>query len=121
MTAKADRIVESGADKLESLANRAATKGGLVGKLAGELADDAVFLRKLKPSSMVARAQGRAPKDQEPGTGAPFAPSVPQLGPRDRGGRASDRNPFVVAGAAFAVGSVLAKMIDWRGHAHPRR
>ena len=30
-------------------------------------------------------------------------------------------NPFVVAGAAFAAGTVLAKLIDWRGHAHPRR
>jgi hypothetical protein len=25
-----------------------------------------------------------------------------------------------VLGAAFAVGVVLAKVVDWRGHAHPR-
>ena len=33
----------------------------------------------------------------------------------------SGPNPFVVAGAAFGVGTLLAKLIDWRGHAHPRR
>jgi hypothetical protein len=27
----------------------------------------------------------------------------------------------VVVGLAFAAGIVLAKVIDWRGHAHPRR
>ena len=26
-----------------------------------------------------------------------------------------------IAGVAFAVGTVLAKLIDWRGHAHPKR
>ncbi len=49
----------------------------------------------------------------------PAAPSGPQLDPppsRKRG-----PNPFVVAGAAFGAGSLLAKLIDWRGHAHPRR
>jgi hypothetical protein len=25
-----------------------------------------------------------------------------------------------VIGVAFAAGVVLAKLIDWRGHAHPR-
>jgi len=30
-------------------------------------------------------------------------------------------SPWLVAGAAFAAGYVLAKTIDWRGHAHPRR
>jgi len=65
------------------------------------------------------RAKGDLPKDAEPGTGGRrHAPSGPQLSPqaRERG-----PNPFVVAGAAFAAGTVLAKLIDWRGHAHPRR
>lgn len=44
------------------------------------------------------------------------APSGPQHAPPKK--RA---NPFVVAGAAFGLGSLLAKLIDWRGHAHPRR
>jgi hypothetical protein len=29
-------------------------------------------------------------------------------------------SPLVVVGAAFVAGIVLAKVIDWRGHAHPR-
>jgi hypothetical protein len=50
---------------------------------------------------------------------SPQAPSGPQLSPQKSGKRGP--NPFVVAGAAFATGTVLAKLIDWRGHAHPRR
>ena len=117
---KGDRAIESGADKLEQLSGKAAAKGGVTGKLAGELADDASFLRKLKPSLMVKRAKGELPKDQEPGAAAASrlaAPSGPQHGPRKTKGP----NPFVVAGTAFGVGSLLAKLIDWRSHAHPRR
>jgi hypothetical protein len=29
-------------------------------------------------------------------------------------------NPFVVVAAAAAAGVLLAKVLDWRGHAHPR-
>ena len=115
---KGDAFVESGAQKLDELARKAAARGGLAGKLADELADDASFLRKLKPSLIVARARGDAPKDAEPGTPV-RAPTRPQLGRRPAA--SSTQNPFVVAGAAFAVGAVLAKAIDWRGHAHPRR
>ena len=50
---------------------------------------------------------------------APQAPSGPQLSPQKAARRGP--NPFVVAGAAFAAGTALAKLIDWRGHAHPRR
>jgi hypothetical protein len=47
---------------------------------------------------------------------APLAPSGPQESrPKQR------PNPLVVAGIAFAVGRLLAKVIDWRSHAHPRR
>ena len=116
---KGDAFLESGADKLDELSRKAAARGGLARKLADELADDANFLRKLKPSLIVARAKGAAPKDAEPATPV-RAPTGPQLGKRPS---ASDsrRNPFVVAGAAFAAGVLLAKAIDWRGHAHPRR
>jgi hypothetical protein len=118
---KGDRAIDSGADKLEQLSDKAAAKGGVTGKLAGELADDASFLRKLKPSLIVKRAKGELPKDQEPGAvtaARPAAPAGPQHG---RGKRQGGPNPFVVAGAAFGVGSLLAKLIDWRSHAHPRR
>jgi hypothetical protein len=30
------------------------------------------------------------------------------------------RNPIALVGAAFGAGIALAKLIDWRGHAHPR-
>jgi hypothetical protein len=113
-----DKAVEAGADKLDSLAVRAAAKGGVVGKLAEELADDASFLRKLKPSLVVARAKGDAPKDAEPGTTEVRAPTGAQLGRRRTN---KGPNPFAVAAAAFAVGTLLAKIVDWRGHAHPKR
>jgi len=114
-----DRAVETGAERLETLSARAAARGGLAGKLAGELADDASFLRKLKPSLIVARAKGEAPKDADPGAVTVPAPTGPQLGRRRSANEGP--NPLVVAGAAFGVGTVLAKIIDWRSHAHPRR
>jgi hypothetical protein len=119
---KGDGAVEGGADKLERLSEQAAARGGVAGKLADELAEDARFLRKLKPSLMVKRAKGELPKNQEPGDATvtrPLAPSGPQLSARKKPG--GGPNPFVVAGGAFAVGTLLAKLIDWRGHAHPRR
>jgi hypothetical protein len=115
---KGDGAIESGADKLDELSGKAAARGGVTGKLAGELADDASFLRKLKPSLIVKRAKGELPKGAEPRS-KPAAPSGPQHG-RSKPGT-SGPNPFVVAGAAFGVGTLLAKLIDWRGHAHPRR
>jgi hypothetical protein len=118
---KGDRAVEKGADKLDALAEKAAAKGGIAAKLSDELADDAAFLRKLKPSLMVKRAKGEAPRDQEPCT-AVRAPSGPQHGERVTGKKkGGGPNPFLVAAAAFGLGTLLAKAIDWRGHAHPRR
>lgn len=118
---KGDKAVEAGAAKLEALSDRAAAKGGLAEKLADELAGDASFLRKLKPSLIAARAKGELPSGTEPSASAPrrpVAPSGPQHGAKRSG---KGPNPFAVAGAAFAVGTVIAKVIDWRGHAHPRR
>lgn len=117
---KGDQAVEKSADKLETLAGKMAAKGGVAGKLADSLSEDATFVRQLKPSLIVARARGEAPKDREPGTTRPAAPSRPQLRPR-HGTSGDGPNPFVVVGAAFGVGTLLAKVIDWRGHAHPRR
>lgn len=115
---RADATVERAANKLQEAANRVAAQGGLKAKLAPTLADDAAFLRRLKPSLIVARAKGEAPTDAKPGQGV-VSPSGPQLGKRPRGGRRGP-NPFLVLGAAFAVGVLLAKVVDWRGHAHPR-
>jgi hypothetical protein len=116
---KADSLVEKGADRLQALSRRAADSGGLASKLAPELADDAAFLRKLKPSLIAARVRGEAPTNQKPGQGV-VAPSGPQLGGRSNSGSGGGPNPWVLIGAAFAVGIALAKVIDWRGHAHPR-
>jgi hypothetical protein len=115
---KADRLVERGASALESWARDLALDGGLRRQVAEELVHDAAFLRKLKPSLIIARAKGEAPTDQKPAQGT-VAPSGPQLGTRPRPGRGGP-NPVLVVGLAFAAGILLAKVIDWRGHAHPR-
>ena len=126
---KGDLLVERGAAGLQQLARRAAGRGDGIGEwLAEELTADAAFLRKLKPSLIAARAKGEAPKNAPPPPPAPPppAPSAPQLGGRrpkrkkrskPRGGGPS---PLLVVGAALAVGILAAKVIDWRGHAHPR-
>ena len=116
---RADQLVERAADRLQELANQFAAEGGPKAKLAGELAEDAAFVRKLKPSLMRARLRGEAPTDQKPGEGV-VAPAGPQLGERPKPRGKGGPNPLVVIGIAFAVGIVAAKLIDWRGHAHPR-
>ena len=115
---RGDELVEKGAAKLRELSEKAAARGGGAEKLAQELAEDAAFLRKLKPSLIAARVRGEAPTDQEPGA-VTIAPSGPQIGKRPKP-PGSGPNPFVVVGAALVLGIVLAKLIDWRSHAHPR-
>jgi hypothetical protein len=119
MTTKADQLVDRAASRLQELANKAASEGGVAAKIAQPLADDAAFLRKLKPSLIAARVKGQAPTGQKPVHGA-VAPSGPQLGKRRKPKRNSGPSPFLVLGIAFAAGIALAKIIDWRGHAHPR-
>jgi hypothetical protein len=114
---RADQTIERAADKLQELANKAAAQDGFKRKLAQPLADDAEFLRKLKPSLIAARARGEAPTGQPPasGTVAPAAPR-PATKPKREGGP----NPWLVAAVGLAAGIAVAKWIDWRGHAHPR-
>jgi hypothetical protein len=116
---RADQLVDRAADRLQKLADEFAAEGGSKGKLAEELADDAAFVRKLKPSLMLARFRGEAPTNTKPTPGV-VAPSGPQLGKRAKPEGKAGPSPFVVVGAAFAVGILVAKLIDWRGHAHPR-
>jgi hypothetical protein len=116
---RADQIVESGADKLRAAAERLAREDGVKAKLAQPLAEDAEFVRKLKPSLIKARAKGEAPTDEKPDE-VRVGPSGPQLGKRPGAKSKGGPNPFLVAGAALALGVFLAKWIDWRGHAHPR-
>ena len=118
----ADQRVERLADKLQALADRSAGEGGVKAKLAQPLADDADFVRKLKPSLIRARARGNAPTDETPVEGR-VAPSSPQLGKRPKAKpkwSGGGPNPWLVVGICVAAGIAAAKWIDWRGHAHPR-
>jgi hypothetical protein len=105
----ADTVVDTAADKLQDTAESLAAQGGVKAKVAEPLADDAEFLRKLKPSKMVERAKGEAPTDEPPVTVAE------RSSPKGKG-----PSPWVVVGIALAVGILVARIIDWRGHAHPR-
>jgi hypothetical protein len=116
------------ADKAQAASERLAPQGGIKAKLAGELADDAAFLRKLKPELIRRRLKGQSPTDRTPAEPA-TAPSGPQLGDRptpeqttaEKKRQHGGPNPFIVIGAAVVLGVVAAKVVDWRGHAHPRR
>jgi hypothetical protein len=111
---RGDDSVERAADKLQETAQKAATRGGLAAKLAGPLAEDAAFLRKLKPSLIKARARGASPQEDRKA-----APSGPMLAPSPDGAK-SGPNPLVFVAGALAAGVLLAKLVDWRSHAHPR-
>lgn len=117
----ADQKIDRLADKLQAPASRSAAEGGPKAKLAEPLAEDADFLRKLKPSLIKARAKGEAPTNQVPSQPT-VAPPAPELGkrPKPKRGNGGGPNPWLVAGVCFAAGIALAKWIDWRGHAHPR-
>ena len=119
---KADQTVESAADRLARFVRDAQASGGVKAKIGDALAEDPEFLRKLKPSLIKARAKGQAPTDVPSGSPATTrpAPTGPQLRrpkPKRPGGGPS---PWLVVGAALAGGYLLAKVIDWRAHAHPR-
>jgi hypothetical protein len=61
-------------------------------------------------------------RDARAAGGARHAPSGPQI-ERPKPPNAKKRrdvSPWLVVGAALAAGYVLAKIVDWRGHAHPR-
>lgn len=115
-----DQLVERGAHFLEGLSGRAREKGGFVSRLAPELADDAVFLRKLKPSLVAARIRGEAPTNGRVRPDSEPAPAPSLRKKRKKKEKGAGPNPFVVAGAALAAGIFVAKLVDWRGHAHPR-
>jgi hypothetical protein len=117
---RGDQLIDRAADRLREFADRASAEGGVAAKLADPLADDAAFLRKLKPSLIAARVRGQAPTNQPAGSGAPAAPTRPQLPNRSKKRRKGGPSPLLIVGGALVAGIVLAKVIDWRGHAHPR-
>jgi hypothetical protein len=101
--------LDSVADTLRRKSQELAGQGGIKDRLAAELADDADFLRKLKPELIRRRARGETATTPAP----PPAPKPAR--PAGDG-----PNPFIMIGAAFVLGVALAKWLDWRGHAHPR-
>jgi hypothetical protein len=114
-----DQTIDRAADKLEELAQKAAGQNGLKGKLAEPLAEDAAFLRKLKPSLIAARARGDAPTDEKPAS-VTVTPVAPPSEPKPKQTNGGGPNPWLVVAGALVAGIALAKWIDWRGHAHPR-
>jgi len=125
MSTKADEMVERAASRLEELSQQTSSGGadGVKAKIAGELADDADFLRKMKPSLVKERIKGNEPVEPA-GSAAPRStpPAAPKPKPpkAKKPGSGGGTSPFLVIALAFAVGYVLAKTLDWRGHAHPR-
>ena len=101
--------LETLAGKAHAVSERLAGQGGIKRKLAGELANDSVFLRKVKPALINHRLW----------RGAPSARSGSQLGDRPKATGIAP-SPVVVIGAALVLGVVAAKLIDWRRHAYPR-
>jgi len=114
---KADQAVDAAADRVATFVRDARSAGGIRGKVGNALADDPEFIRKLKPSLIKARA--KEARAIEPAGGVRHAPSGPQV-ERPRAKRRGGPSPWLVVGAAFAAGYLLAKTIDWRGHSHPR-
>jgi hypothetical protein len=112
---RGDTLVERGAEKLQELSRDLASRGGFGAQIAPDLAEDAEFLRKLKPSLIVARVRGEAPVSS--GSSAAPATSVKPKKPKTPG---EGPNPLLIVGCALVLGIVFAKVIDWRGHAHPR-
>ena len=112
----ADRLVERGATKLQQLSHSLAQRGGVAGQVASELQEDAAFLRKLKPGLILARAKGQNPSDGD--APVPEAPTGPQIPRAKKPG--TGVSPLLVVGGALVAGIVLAKLIDYRGHAHPK-
>jgi hypothetical protein len=62
------------------------------------------------------RAAALRPRRDKPSGNGRHAPSGPQLRPREGGGI----NPFLVLAGALATGIILAKLVEWRVHAHAR-
>ncbi|HZQ82494.1 MAG TPA: hypothetical protein VFB25_11025 [Gaiellaceae bacterium] len=117
---KADQTIDSAADTLQGFVERARAAGGVKAKVGDAFAEDPAFLRKLKPSLIKARAKGKAPTN-EPAEAPRHAPSGPQLErPKPKRKKGGGPSPFLVIGVALVAGYTLAKVIDWRGHAHPR-
>ncbi len=113
---RGDQALEHAADTLETFVRESQRQGGLKAKVGEAFAEDPEFLRRLKPSLVKSRVQGKPVA--EPAAGAPL-PKAPRP-PRTQKAKSDGPSPWLVLGLAFAVGLAAAKVLDWRGHAHPR-
>lgn len=104
---RGDQALEHAADTLETFVRESQRQGGLKAKVGEAFAEDPEFLRKLKPSLIKARSKGDS------------APEPPPP-PKPKAKRGGGPSPWLVLGVAFAAGFAAAKVLDWRGHAHPR-
>ncbi len=94
MTVQTDEAVDAAAEKLDELLARDRPANGKASSNGG------AFLRRM--------LRGRK---HPPETNGRPAPPVPKGG---------GPNALVVIGAAFALGVLAAKVVDWRSHANPR-
>ena len=110
------------ADKRETVVTDAQPSGGVEAKVRDAVADDPDIVRELKPTLIAERIKTESPEEKSPTDDRPVAPSGPQVSrPTAPGPHSGGLSPWAVLGVAFVAGYVLAKAIDWRGHAHPRR
>ena len=93
---KVDQTIDRAADWLQRQADLSAGQPGVKAKLAQVYADDADFLRKLKPSLIAARARGRQPHD-EPAS-RPAAPAGPQVRDEPASEPKASRGPATATG-----------------------
>ena len=118
---RADALLEKAARRLDELSRRAAREDGPAANLAEPLAEDATLLRGMRPSLIAARFRGRkvdAPRP-DPETDPEEHPAARAERPKKaRSGGVTSL--LAVAAAAFVAGVVVARILDWRGHAHPR-
>jgi hypothetical protein len=96
-----DRAVEKTAGRLEDLAAKAAEHGKPGEKVAPLLEEDAEFLRMMTPT----RVKERLSSDTPASGRSPARPA------RKNG------SGIVVLAAAFALGVLVAKLVDWRSYA----
>jgi hypothetical protein len=116
----ADDAVDRLSSRLADLSDKAASRGGLVAKLAPPLANDSEFVTKLKPSLIKARAAGETPDGSPPESSR--EPAVARRSEQNakRSQAAAGVSPLIVVAAAAAAGILFAKLLDWSGHAYPR-
>jgi hypothetical protein len=113
---KADAAIDRASERLREASESLEERGGMASKLAEPLAEDAGFLPKLKPSLVTERI-----KRDPTGSGSYETAPRPDRKPASSGGKKfSQRKVLPLVGGAFAGGFLMAKIVDWRGHAHPR-